>query len=74
MYVISQGAVPLPAWAQYHETMKLLSMMSDEQTLVLYSGHPMGLFPSNKDAPRLVVTNGMVSRSAVQCSAVSSEQ
>ena len=47
-------------WAQYHETMRLLSEMEDDQTLVLYSGHPMGLFPSHKDAPRLVVTNGMV--------------
>jgi urocanate hydratase len=47
-------------WAQYRLTMKYLSEMSDEQTLVLYSGHPMGLFPSNKDAPRVVVTNGMV--------------
>jgi urocanate hydratase len=47
-------------WAQYRLTMKYLSEMSDEQTLVVYSGHPMGLFPSHKDAPRLVVTNGMV--------------
>lgn len=47
-------------WAQYLLTMKYLSKMSDEQTLVLYSGHPMGLFPSHKDAPRVVVTNGMV--------------
>ncbi len=47
-------------WAQYRLTMKYLSEMSDEQTLVLYSGHPMGLFPSHKDAPRVVVTNGMV--------------
>mmetsp|Transcript_40866 Transcript_40866/g.94137 ORF Transcript_40866/g.94137 Transcript_40866/m.94137 type:complete len:237 (-) Transcript_40866:19-729(-) len=47
-------------WAQYLLTMKYLSTMTDEQTLALYSGHPMGLFPSNKDAPRLVVTNGMV--------------
>lgn len=47
-------------WAQYRLTMKYLSEMTDEQTLVIYSGHPMGLFPSNKDAPRLVVTNGMV--------------
>jgi urocanate hydratase len=46
-------------WAQYHETMRLLAAMDDDQTLVLYSGHPMGLFPSHKDAPRLVVTNGM---------------
>lgn len=47
-------------WAQYRLCMKYLSEMTDEQTLVLYSGHPMGLFPSNKNAPRLVVTNGMV--------------
>ncbi len=47
-------------WAQYRLTMKYLSEMSDEQTLVMYSGHPLGLFPSNKEAPRVVVTNGMV--------------
>ena len=47
-------------WAQYRITMKYLSEMTDEQTLVLYSGHPLGLFPSHKNAPRLVVTNGMV--------------
>jgi urocanate hydratase len=47
-------------WAQYRLTMKYLSEMTDEQTLVLYSGHPLGLFPSHKDAPRAVVTNGMV--------------
>ena len=47
-------------WAQYLLTMKYLSQMTDEQTLVMYSGHPMGLFPSHKDAPRVVVTNGMV--------------
>lgn len=47
-------------WAQYRLTMKYLSEMTDEQTLVMYSGHPMGLFPSHKDAPRVVVTNGMV--------------
>jgi urocanate hydratase len=47
-------------WAQYRITMKYLAEMTDEQTLVLYSGHPMGLFPSHKDAPRVVVTNGMV--------------
>jgi urocanate hydratase len=47
-------------WAQYLLTMKYLATMTDEQTLVLYSGHPMGLFPSHKDAPRVVVTNGMV--------------
>ncbi len=47
-------------WAQYLLTMQYLSQMTDEQTLVLYSGHPAGLFPSHKDAPRVVVTNGMV--------------
>lgn len=47
-------------WAQYLITMKYLAEMTDDQTLVLYSGHPMGLFPSHKDAPRVVVTNGMV--------------
>jgi len=47
-------------WAQYLLTMKYLSEMTDEQTLHMYSGHPMGLFPSSKDAPRVVVTNGMV--------------
>ena len=47
-------------WAQYRLTMKYLSEMTDEQTLVMYSGHPMGLFPSHRDAPRVVVTNGMV--------------
>jgi urocanate hydratase len=47
-------------WAQYCLTMKYLSEMNDEQTLVMYSGHPMGLFPSHKDAPRVVVTNGMM--------------
>ena len=47
-------------WAQYRLTMKYLAGMSDEQTLVLYSGHPMGLFPSHKEAPRVVITNGMV--------------
>ncbi|MES2410048.1 MAG: urocanate hydratase [Bacteroidota bacterium] len=47
-------------WAQYLLTMKYLSEMTDEQTLTMYSGHPMGLYPSHKDAPRCVVTNGMV--------------
>ncbi len=47
-------------WIQYRLTMKYLSEMTDEQTLTMYSGHPMGLFPSHKDAPRVVVTNGMV--------------
>lgn len=47
-------------WAQYLLTMQYLATMSDEQTLVMYSGHPMGLFPSHKDAPRVVVTNGMM--------------
>ena len=47
-------------WAQYRLTMQYLANMTDDQTLVLYSGHPMGLFPSHKDAPRVVVTNGMM--------------
>jgi urocanate hydratase len=47
-------------WAQYLLTMKYLSEMTDEQTLAMYSGHPMGLFPSHKDAPRVVITNGMM--------------
>ncbi len=47
-------------WAQYLLTMKYLSEMTEEQTLAMYSGHPMGLFPSHKDAPRVVVTNGMM--------------
>ncbi|HKJ06440.1 MAG TPA: urocanate hydratase [Flavobacteriaceae bacterium] len=47
-------------WAQYLLTMKYLSEMTDEQTLVMYSGHPMGLFPSHNNAPRVVVTNGMM--------------
>ena len=47
-------------WAQYRLTMQYLSQMTDEQTLVMYSGHPLGLFPSNKEAPRVVVTNGMM--------------
>jgi len=47
-------------WAQYLLTMQYLATMTDEQTLTMYSGHPMGLFPSHKDAPRVVVTNGMM--------------
>jgi len=47
-------------WAQYLLTMQYLATMTDEQTLTMYSGHPMGLYPSHKDAPRVVVTNGMV--------------
>ncbi len=47
-------------WAQYLLTMKYLATMTDEQTLVLYSGHPLGLFPSKRDAPRAVITNGMM--------------
>lgn len=47
-------------WAQYRLTMKYLAEMNDEQTLVMYSGHPLGLFPSHKEAPRVVVTNGMM--------------
>ena len=47
-------------WAQYRLTMKYLAEMTNEQTLVMYSGHPLGLFPSHKEAPRVVVTNGMM--------------
>ena len=47
-------------WAQYRLTMRYLATMTDEQTLALYSGHPLGLFPSSREAPRVVVTNGMV--------------
>lgn len=47
-------------WAQYRLTMKYLSEMTDDQTLAMYSGHPMGLFPSHENAPRVVVTNGMM--------------
>ncbi len=47
-------------WAQYRLVMQYLATMTDEQTLVMYSGHPLGLFPSHRDAPRVVVTNGMV--------------
>ena len=47
-------------WAQYRLTMQYLATMTDEQTLVMYSGHPLGLFPSHKDAPRVIVSNGMV--------------
>lgn len=47
-------------WAQYLLTMQYLAIMTDEQTLALYSGHPLGLFPSHKDAPRVVITNGMM--------------
>jgi urocanate hydratase len=47
-------------WAQYRLTMKYLAEMTDEQTLTMYSGHPMGCYPSHKDAPRVIVTNGMV--------------
>ena len=47
-------------WAQYRLVMQYLANMTDEQTLVMYSGHPMGLFPSHKEAPRVVVTNGMM--------------
>jgi len=47
-------------WAQYHLTMKYLSELKEDQTLVMYSGHPLGIFPSHPDAPRVVITNGMV--------------
>src|SRR5699024_10209006 len=53
------GAV-LSNWAQYRLTMQYLAEMNDEQTLTMYSGHPMGLFPSHKEAPRVVVTNGIM--------------
>ncbi|MBC7475575.1 MAG: urocanate hydratase [Candidatus Sericytochromatia bacterium] len=55
----SNGSV-FQNWIQYRLTMKYLAEMTDEQTLALYSGHPMGVFPSHKDAPRVVITNGMV--------------
>lgn len=58
-YIGSNGSV-FQNWIQYRLVMKYLAEMTDEQTLVLYSGHPLGVFPSNKDAPRVVVTNGMV--------------
>ncbi len=54
----SNGSV-FQNWIQYRLVMKYLSEMTDEQTLVLYSGHPLGVFPSHKDAPRVVITNGM---------------
>ena len=57
--LITYGAV-FQNWAQYRLTMQYLSQMTDNQTLVMYSGHPVGLFPSHPDAPRVVVTNGMV--------------
>lgn len=47
-------------WAQYHLVMKYLSEMNENQTLVMYSGHPLGLFPSHPGAPRVIITNGMV--------------
>ncbi|DAZ94151.1 TPA: hypothetical protein N0F65_007351 [Lagenidium giganteum] len=47
-------------WAQYHLVMKYLSEMTEDQTLVMYSGHPLGLFPSKPDAPRVIITNGMM--------------
>jgi len=55
----SNGAI-FQNWAQYRLTMKYLAELEDDQTLVLYSGHPMGVFPSNENAPRVVITNGMV--------------
>ena len=51
-------------WAQFWLAMHYLSVMEDDQTLVMYSGHPMGLFPSHPQAPRCVITNGMVRISA----------
>ena len=53
----------LSNWAQFRLVLQYLSTMTDSQTLVLYSGHPLGLFPSNPESPRAVITNGMVSRS-----------
>ena len=50
----------LSNWAQFWLAMHYLSTMSDEQTLVMYSGHPMGLFPSRPENPRMIITNGMV--------------
>ncbi len=50
----------LQNWAQYHLVMKYLCEMQEDQTLVMYSGHPLGLFPSSKNAPRMIITNGMV--------------
>jgi urocanate hydratase len=47
-------------WAQFRIVMNYLSEMDDEQTLVMYSGHPMGLFPSRKSSPRCIITNGMM--------------
>ena len=47
-------------WAQYHLIMYYLSQMTEQQTIAMYSGHPMGLFPSHREAPRVVITNGMV--------------
>lgn len=55
----SNGSV-FQNWVQYRLTMKYLAEMTDEQTLVMYSGHPLGLFPSSKNSPRVVITNGMV--------------
>ena len=52
----------LSNWAQFRLVLHYLSTMTDSQTLVLYSGHPLGLFPSNPESPRAVITNGMVSR------------
>lgn len=60
LIVYGGNGAALQNWAQYLLTMKYLSEMTDEQTLVMYSGHPLGLFPSHKNAPRVVVTNGMV--------------
>lgn len=51
----------LSNWAQFWILMNYLSLLSEQQTLVMYSGHPMGLFPSKPNAPRCVITNGMVS-------------
>jgi urocanate hydratase len=60
MIVYGSNGAAFQNWAQYLLTMKYLAEMTDEQTLILYSGTPTGIFPSHKDAPRLVITNGMV--------------
>jgi urocanate hydratase len=52
-------------WAQYNLTMQYLAEMTDRQTLVMYSGHPMGLFPSHPDAPRMIISNGIESTTGI---------
>jgi urocanate hydratase len=58
-FFLGNGSV-FSNWVQYLLVMKYLSEMTEEQTLCMYSGHPLGLFPSNKYSPRVVITNGMV--------------